>query len=120
SDRKYAAAEKLFVEIRRTYESPTLRIYDIRDKVAARVEVFRSLGDRGAVALSTNDLGLAFSLGGEFNTALKYLREALDIFRELKSDDNIINNLRLIGQLSRQTGDYQTAIDNLIETLSFY
>ena len=120
TDRKYAAAGKIFAEMRRVYESSIERLWNIRDKVAQRVEIYRSLGDKRAVAASTNDLALAFSLNGEFSMALKYLKEALEIFRELNSADDINLTLESIARLSTPTGDYQTSIDNRIEALSFY
>lgn len=117
TDRKYAAAGKLFAEIRQAIESGK-PLWEMRDKLEERAAIYRSLDDKKSLALSLNDVGRTFETNAEFGKAVKYYKEALELFRALKSTPDIVSNLRLIGSSSSQMRDYQTAIDSHNERLA--
>ncbi len=113
-DRKYAAAGKLFAEIRQSVEKGE-SWWKLREKVEERAAIYRNLGDKKSLALSLNDVGRIYQSSAEFGKAVGAFKEALELFRSLNNASNMLENLSLIGGSAIRLGDYQTAIDSYNE-----
>lgn len=81
----------------------------------------RAAGDRRGVGVVLMNLGAAaadFHL--DFDTARTYFLEALQIFRELGLSVNVGIVLANLGEISGQTGDYESAITHASESLAIF
>ena len=69
--------------------------------------VFRELGDIQGVAVSLNNIGVVYEATGQYNKALTYLRESLEIDNVPQVVSSTLNN---IGEVYEDTGRYDKAL----------
>lgn len=81
----------------------------------------RAAGDRRGVGVVLMNLGAAAAdLHLDFESARQYFLEALQIFRDLGLSVNVGIVLANLGEISGQTGDYETAIAYASDSLSIF
>jgi tetratricopeptide (TPR) repeat protein/transcriptional regulator with XRE-family HTH domain len=80
----------------------------------------RAVGDRWAVAVTTNNLGVANIDRGEFGTAVGLYETALVLFRELRDEHGEVNALGNLGWVHHYQGEHEAAVRELSAALAFY
>lgn len=81
--------------------------------------IARSLRDTGAIAISENDVGVAYWQMGDYGAALGHLQASLAAKQE-EGDRDIASTLANIGGLYGELGDTRRAIDMLERALSLH
>jgi two-component system, sensor histidine kinase PdtaS len=72
------------------------------------------------IAGAYNNRGFAYFNKGDFPSALKYHKNALDIWKGLQNTDGIGNSLNNLGAVYRQLGEYEDAKRFFIDALAVY
>ncbi|MGV9766766.1 tetratricopeptide repeat protein [Micromonospora tulbaghiae] len=80
----------------------------------------RRLGDRWAIAVTLNNLGLAYATSGREERADEWYTEALALFRELRDPYGEANTLGHLAWTAHLAGEHHTAIDLATAALDFY
>ncbi len=81
--------------------------------------IARSVRDTGAIAISENDVGVAYWQMGDYSAALGHLQASLAAKQE-RGDRDIASTLANIGGLYAELGDSRRAIDMLERALALH
>lgn len=81
--------------------------------------IARSVRDSGAIAISENDVGVAYWQMGDYSAALGHLQASLAAKQE-RGDRDIASTLANIGGLYAELGDSRRAIDMLERALALH
>ncbi|MFN2500624.1 MAG: CHAT domain-containing protein [Pyrinomonadaceae bacterium] len=110
-DRKYAAAQRLFLEIRQAVGARRKPLSAVADKIKERAGIYRSLGDKKSLALALNDVGWLHMDVNETEQALAHFREAMDLFKSLGSNVDVNRSLVNFRSVYESQGNYQQMVD---------
>jgi len=114
-DRKYAYANRLFLESRNSTATNRLSAETIRLKHEERVDIYRGIDDKVGLALSLTNLA---QTEDDPIRRLEYRRESIALFRSLGSVPDLLDYLRgLVADLN-DAGHYQEAIETRREILA--
>lgn len=81
--------------------------------------IARSVRDTGAIAISENDVGVAYWQMGDYSAALGHLQASLAAKQE-RGDRDVASTLANIGGLYAELGDSRRAIDMLERALALH
>jgi two-component system cell cycle response regulator len=83
----------------------------------AALDTRERLGDKAAIAVSLDDIGLIYHRIGELDRALSYFERALSLRREIGGDRPISDTLSNIGDVHHARKDYTRALDLHTESM---
>ena len=78
---------------------------------SAETEKTRPDPGKSNLATDLNQAGYYYSLAGQYNKAVKYLEEALTIFRKLGQEDKVATCLSHFGGIYKSVGRYESALE---------
>ena len=76
---------------------------------------FRDLDDLSSQATCLNNIGTAEGQLGNFQAALTYYQQSLDIGEKLKVSDLIAESLHNLADTNRKLGQYDVAVTQYLE-----
>lgn len=80
----------------------------------------RAAGDRRALAMTLNNLGIAHVDRGGLAISVGYYEEALELFRELGDEHGVTNAVSNLAWAALYLGDHESALRDLGEALESY
>jgi tetratricopeptide (TPR) repeat protein len=94
--------------VRRKESALGLSIQDLEDSIKIATDAGPDL--LGDLAFLLDNMGLTLRKQGKFDEAVKFLREALAIKRELGDAESVAKTLNNLGAILRQQGDTEEAV----------
>ncbi|WP_216206296.1 ATP-binding protein [Amycolatopsis aidingensis] len=80
----------------------------------------RAEGDDRALAMTLNNLGIAYVDRGDLSVAIGYYEEALELFGELGDEHGHTNTMSNLAWAALYTGDHERALHGLEDALTAY
>ena len=77
----------------------------------------RDQGDEQALAQSFNNVGFAYYLLGQFDNAMVYLRQGLDLYRKGDDPSGVVLGTQSVALLQLAQGDWDEATESFLTTL---
>jgi diguanylate cyclase (GGDEF)-like protein len=82
------------------------------------LKIRESLGDRNAIALSMNNIGIIYDRTGNFDKAIESYQQSLELRKGTSAQNRIAATLTNLGDVYLEKGDLQNALDAQQQSLA--
>jgi len=84
------------------------------------IKLIEKLGDTDLEIRFLNLFGTSYAIQSDFNNALNYFHQALDLAVKTKNYERIANAYNNLGNINYLSGNYKVALENFVEARNLY